>query len=187
MFHSPKSHVCVKQIIREWLPYVWSEPDSSCKTRMHPAMSFSVWPFVLAALDTVYGGIKISAWQCTCVPGQGTKTSTNISLLYSSFLSPSPNNKCLIFFLERTQRVIHGPATFEFCHVTSGVLQRSVLSPRLFTIYMLPRGDILRKNKMSFHCYSTDTNYIKTCAIPVIERCALRKLNNGWLSFFFSF
>lgn len=135
MFHSPKSHVWVKQIIREWLPYVWSEPDSSCKTRMHPAMSFSVWPFVLAALDTVYGGIKISAWQCTCVPGQGTKTSTNISLLYSSFLSPSPNNKCLIFFLERTQRVIHGPATFEFCHVTSGVLQRSVLSPRLFTCF----------------------------------------------------
>uniref|UniRef100_A0A671UFM6 Reverse transcriptase domain-containing protein n=1 Tax=Sparus aurata TaxID=8175 RepID=A0A671UFM6_SPAAU len=72
-----------------------------------------------------------------------------------------------LYLTDRTEYVSIGGARSGTHTVTCGVPQGSVLGPTLFTLYMLPLGQIISCFGVSFRCYADDTQlYIKMDSSP---------------------
>ena len=73
----------------------------------------------------------------------------------------------------RSQYVLINGTQSKQTSLVCGVPQRSVLGPILFTIYMLPLGDIVKRHGMQFHMYADDCQLYTTFEASDINQTAL--------------
>ena len=70
------------------------------------------------------------------------------------------------YLTDRKQKVVVNDVFSKSTSLTCGVPQGSVLGPILFTIYMLPLGEIIRSHGVQFHMYADDCQLYITCDSP---------------------
>ena len=76
------------------------------------------------------------------------------------------------YLTKRTQTVAISGVKSKSIPLDCGVPQGSVLGPILFTIYMLPLGDLIKRYGIQFHMYADDCQLYTICNSPDLDQSA---------------